>query len=473
MNQDEVLQLLAKALLGQSEKAVTSTPSTVFGHGDGGLFSTPGLDKSLFSALTLPMNTLESRLPAFPSNDEYPMFGIMTGVTASSGSNPEAPCDDPPTAGMMKMCTKSAPFGLFSRATRALDAKDFGRRTNRGEMLDLNLIGNPFAAQDSFAQSLAGFGNAARNDIAKAFYELGVAWSRDFATRIYAGNPANNTASDGYMEFWGLDALINTGYADAVTGTACPAADSIVHDWGSVDIADDAAGFVRTLTYMYRNLQFNARRMGLAPANIVLAMSWGLFYALTEIYPITYSTYRSTGLIPDNARLVVDSRAEREERDAMLNGEYLLIDGVRVPVIVDNSIVETDDGGAFTSSLYMIPMTVLGNIPSTYIEYFNWAVPGGALDATEALGIAGAFDVRDGGRFLIARDSHTWTCVQMAAWTKPRLVMRTPYLAGRIENVKYEPELKERDWNPTNPSYYKDGGRTSSPTINPSFLAIP
>ena len=69
---------------------------------------------------------------------------------------------------------------------------------------------------------MQGLSNVLNTEVAKAIFELGVAWSRDFAREIYTGNPTNNTSGGGRQYFYGLDTLINTGYRDAITGVACP-----------------------------------------------------------------------------------------------------------------------------------------------------------------------------------------------------------------------------------------------------------
>ena len=80
-------------------KAVSSTPNATYAHGPSGLFSSPGLSQPVFSAMLLPRLGLQELLPVRPSRDMNPLFGIMTGVTASTGSEPTGVCDDPPLTG--------------------------------------------------------------------------------------------------------------------------------------------------------------------------------------------------------------------------------------------------------------------------------------------------------------------------------------------------------------------------------------
>ena len=65
------------------------------------------------------------RLPVSENRFGSPLYGIITGVTATTdtGSPAEAtmgPCDDPPVAGLLKLCTQTVYFGRQSRQTRTL-----------------------------------------------------------------------------------------------------------------------------------------------------------------------------------------------------------------------------------------------------------------------------------------------------------------------------------------------------------------
>ena len=472
-------QTLASELLGQmnvrTKGLVSATPGATMGHGPGGLFSSPGLSRPVFSAMILPHLGIQNMIPVRPSRDFNPLHGIMTGVTASSGANPVGVCDDPPSAGLMKLCTHSFVFGRQSRQTKVYDLDTFGRLTNRGEFTDLQLFGNPLVNPNAGVPTMPGVANPAQalnNEIAKALFELAVSWSRDFARLTYAGTPTNNTAGGGYKEFYGLDTLINTGYRDAETGVACPAADSYVRSFGNLNIATNSAALVRELTIMYRNLNYLAAEAALIPVQWVISMRYSLFYEITEIWPCQYLSYRCT-LTSGSTQFInsADSNAMRDDmRGDMYNrtGQYLLIDGQRVPVVIDDAIAETEGlaGGSFSSGIYMVPLTVLGGIPVTFWEYFDYDVPGGALEASRIFAPDGSFYSTDNGRFMWARKPPTNYCVQLMSKTEPRLILETPYLAGRLTNVLYAPLSHERS--PfTDSDYFVDGGKVSN-SIAPS-----
>lgn len=488
MSQEINYNLLAASLIqnlgnGTARKAVSSSPTGVYGHGPGGLFSHPALMKPVVSAMILPRMGLQSMLPAYPSNFSNPLYGIFTGVTATTGSEPVGTCDDPPTAGLSKLCMHQFVFGRQSRQTRVFDIDRAGLLTDRGEHTDFEMIGTPWGDKGVGETSPSipggdGVDGIMSSEARKALWELTVAWSRDFAKETYSGNPQNNTAGGGRKYFYGLDTLINTGYKDAESGTLCPAADSIVQSFNNVEINGNGNTVVAVFTDVYRRLRFIASHAGLDPATWVICMSWGLFYALTDIWPCAYMTYRcSAGIFTAAQNQIVDSADLIKMRDDMrgniydYTNQYLLMDGQHVPVVIDDAITETVlPGASFSSTAYFVPITVLGGRKVTYFEYLNYDAPNGALAFAQRLAPDGMFYSTDAGRFLWHRKPPTNFCVQLLAKTEPRLLLLTPHIAARITNLKYTPLNHQRD--PfTDSSYYVNGGRTDRNGYGPSYYA--
>lgn len=477
-------QALATALIQLSQQGtrykgvVSSTVTGVNAHGRGGLFSSMGLSKQIFGAFVLPQRGLAARLPVRFSNETNPLYGLITGVTASSGSNPTNMCDDPKPAGTMKLCTHSFVFGWLSRSSRVFDIKTAGHVINRGEFTDLIVQGglNPESGMVPTLPGGPGLTSAASRSVMKALYELGVSWMVDFARLVYTGDPANNTAGGGYKEFYGLDKLINTGYRDAETGVLCPAADSIIESF-NLQIQTNATAIVRRISNIYRRLKYLASHANLAPVKWVLSMSNTLFYELTEIWPIAYSTTANT-VVPTNATLFVQDEAKLRMRDDMRGdmenyvGQYLMIDGERVEVIIDDAITETQAaGGLWNSDIYFVPMTVLGNTPVSFWEHFNFEGPGAAIEMASIMAPNGFYSASDGGRFLWERKAPNNGCVQVNVWTEPRVMLLTPYLAARLTDVLYTTVGKERAWDPADASFYVNGGRTAGDTTDPSYYS--
>lgn len=475
---------LAQALiaLASTTKAVSSTPrSSGYAHGLGGLLSAPGMSREIFNAMLLPHAGLAARLPSYPSNETHPLYGILTGVTAGSGSDPTGVCDDPPTAGLAKLCSMSYPFGRSSLMTPVFDIDRVGQTTNRGEYYDFQLVGDPFAAGDGKGAPTppAGLGMQGwlNNEVGKSMFELAVEWVRKYGPDVYTGNPTNNTSGGGRKYYHGLQRLVNTGYRDAETQVACPAADSIIHNFASANVTTANTNIVRLITSILRRLKINARGMGLMPVKWIIVMRETLFYELTEVWPCSFSTYRCANVFSTSQVLEVSAdRMQEMRRDMRGNmdsrtGQYLWIDDEKVEVVFDDLLTETAlANGAFNSDIYFLPETVIGGRRVLYMEYLNYDAPNGALAAARALAPDGSFFTTDGGRYLWHKKPPTNFCVQALVKAETRLILRTPQIAARLQNVAYTPLVHERDWSPTG-YYFANGGKTDRLGYGPSFYS--
>ena len=316
-----------------------------------------------------------------------------------------------------------------------------------------------------------GGGDTMNSEEGKAMFEFAVSWMRLYAPQLWTASPANNTAGGGYREFVGLDLQINTGHVDAETGVACPAADSIIKSMANLEASTNGATYVAQITNVYRRLKFIAERSGLLPARWVIAMRQSLFWILTDIWPCAYMSYRCspcTGTANNiDSAAAVGMRDDMRGNEANMTGQYLLIDGEKVQVVIDDGITETMNAGeSFNSSIYFVPVSVLGGTPVTDWEYFNFDGPNAAMDISK-IAPDGHFFTSDNGRFLWVRENNKW-CVTASAVSKPRIVLSVPYLAARLTNVRYTPLAHERDYN-TSASYYADGGRTNRDYFGPSY----
>jgi hypothetical protein len=190
-----------------------------------------------------------------------------------------------------------------------------------------------------------------------------------------------------------------------------------------------------------------------------------LFRTLTDYWPCVYASFRCNATANDENNNV-DGLAMRQMSDAMYTGNYLLIDGVRIPVITDDCLpIETNTTNAnvpnpcMSSDIFLLPFTVRGGRPVLYAEYFDFNGPNGVAEAVATGFATNDIMVADGGRFLITK-SRTYTCMQWEVLTKLRIRLLTPFLAGRLDNVVWCPLQMTRQAFPDNP-YYVDGGETS------------
>lgn len=436
----------------------TGTAQGNYLHGDIGLpgstptiFGFSGVEQDFFSTRIQPYG-ISGMLPAMGTIRTHPLFGYLTSFGAESGSNPTGVCDDPMTAGAVSTCLQTAQFGRYSYQTREFAIDQAGLQGNRGEFLDLRLVNDPlvnFSATGDITSppSSRGAFNF-RMEMATRMLELGVSFQNKLARQLWNGNPANNTSGSGYMEFPGLNILISTNKWDALTNTACPSLNSDIKNfnYNKVDaVSNDAGGgIVRTMSYMFRYLRNNSRRMNMDPVEWVIAMREELFYEITAIWPCAYMTTGCTTFTNNGVNsLVINANDQVAMRDDLRQNRYLMIDGIRVNVVLDDGITElssTDTNrigtGCFGSDVYFIPLTVKGGMAVTYFEFQDFQQ---TAMAEVAEGNLSSYFWTDGGRYLWHTKSPVNYCVQLTSMIKPRLVLRTPHLAGRIQNIVYCP----------------------------------
>lgn len=462
-----ILDALAKELAGYRTKALPSgSPVGPYINGPGGLFGVAGLNRDVIST-RVQARGLASILPARGTSEMQPLFPYITGFMAPTGSNPSGVCDDPQTAGPIKNCLQTAQFGRYSYQTREFEINRAGQRVNRGEFQDLQLV-NPIITDGDGITSpaSAGGGFSFLNEMATRMVEVGVSFQDKLVRQLYTGNPANNTAGGGYKEFPGLDILIGTTKVDAQNGTPCPSLRSDIKEFGYDNISSSGGQrIVNMLTYMMRMLRHNAERMNMGGTTWAITMRQALFWELTAVWPCAYMTYRCLAQDNTQTQLVVNANDQIAMRDAMRDGMYLLIDGVRYPVIIDDGIVEENRADSasipivgFASDIYIVPLTIRdGTMAATFLEYFDYSADNAAMDVAGVGGWSETFFWTDGGRYLWHRKPPLNWCVQMLAKIEPRLVLLTPHLAGRVTNVVYVPLQHERDAI-NEDDYFVDGG---------------
>ncbi len=452
--------------MGFKHTTPSGTPTTNYTSGPGGIFGVSGLERDVISTRIQPRG-LVGMLPARGTMRMNPLFAYLTGFQAETGTDPNGVCDDPMVAGLAKSCLQTAQFGRYSFMTKELELNRIGEQTDRGELLDLRMLNEPLLEQMGgvLQQNLAG-GFSLQREVQNAMQSVGISFQNKLIQQLYIGNPANNSAGGGYAEFPGLDILIGTDKVDAITQTACPSLDSDIKDFnfGKVDDLAANADIVEVVSYMWRSLRHNADRQNLNPATWVIAMRQELWYELTAIWPCAYFTWRCGFRAADTQdRANVDAPEMTRLRDRMREGMFLLIDGIQVPVVIDDGIVEESSAdnanipeANFASDIYFIPMTVAGGFAATHMEYKDYTQ--GAMPAVQD-GRLGSFFWTDGGRYLWHTKPPLNWCIQWLSKIETRVILRTPQLAGRITNVRYCPLQHTRDPFPDDP-YFVDGGET-------------
>lgn len=426
-------------------------------HGPGGLLGVSGLNKQIINAMIMPRG-IAGRIPVMKSVNTNELYPIFTGQLASSGSEPTEACAEWPTVGSFKTCRQTFPFGQQGRQSQVLNVKYAGQTINRGEFRDNVLLGQP--GGDTPTPGPINWQRAFQTEYEYKIAELFNGYARDYARNVYTGNAASTAGSQGYIQFNGLDRQIQTNKVDAITGVACPAVDSIVIDLAGTSINASGGTVYNILANVMLNLELLSQRLGME-VKWAIAGRQGLFWTLTNIWPCVYAT---TGCIAGSNVVHTGSLNEAVEmRDTMRSRPHLMIEGKEYEFIIDDTITETIAAGGvvgtYQSDLYILPLTVNGQ-PALFWEYFDMNAE--AVAAANAMAPGNYFSVLDNGRFLYVRQSPTHTCVQVEIIERPRLILLTPFLAARIQNLRYTYSVKERDWDPASP-YFVNGGSPTSP----------
>lgn len=456
-------------IIGARLKDSATTGLAIPPHGYNALWNQPGVEPGVISTLIMPRG-IERALTEMGhvQMSQYlnPVFQILTGQTAGSGSDPNGPCsEDVPIPGDLKVCNQTYPFGEFTMKTKPIRIDNAGTLINRSEPLDLRLLNNPFG--DAAQIVPTGDTNIFRNKLTKAVVELTTEFARKYAAVPITGNIINASYfSDGIYgsTFQGLDVLVNTGYTDTFTHQACPAADACVVSAAGMNIQANPGATVQRYIEQYRDRKYLAELVGVTDVQWAFLMRYQKFLALTDVWPCAYNTFRCYNAAPGGSSIVLDmSGAEQNAmREAMRKGMYLLIDGEHVPVIIDTTMPELNIGsGNFQSDTYLLPLksaTLGGQL--LYIDHFNYRGPFGMQMIINQLGPQDEYRVSPDGRFAIFFLGGTAFCKQVMVRTAKRLILRAPFLACKFEDERYSVYVHERNWEPGT-SFYEDGGLTS------------
>jgi hypothetical protein len=463
--QSAVAQGIEAGLKAYGTKAPATTPSATGQlHGVGGLFGVPGLDEDVISARVVPQG-ISSILPVFPDIYAFPEFAYITGIEEDGDDEPTTECATCPS-GTTESCIQSACWGYICRETKTMTISRGIDRINRGEF-DLRLandimgmdMGDPWLPQVGFDRA-----TLLQRQVVLGMLEVGALMQNALIPMIWQGNPANNIGT-GYAEFNGLDTLISVGKVDYHTGTTCPALDSDVKDFNYrfVNNVDANGNFrlVRWLSYLEQFVHSNARRMRMLPVEWAWVMREELWYELTEVWPLAYLSTRNIILTgATTTSLDIDASRVSDIRDAMREGMYLYTNGRRHRVVLDDGIFEhnsTNDAnlaaGQFASDIYLVPITYLGGRPATYLQHKDYRA--GMFDLSTAR-LSDEIWLSDAGRFLWTNERDKW-CFTLSGLVEPRVILRTPQLAGRLNHVAYEPLQHFRDPFQDSDYFYKGG----------------
>jgi hypothetical protein len=445
------LDFLAQYVLEKEDKTKqASTQTATLLHGPGGIFNVLGTDPTVVSAYVRPFQSIATVLPLVANNDTNPQYASFTGYTQDEGSQPVLVCDPAPTTDM-KSCYLTAQWGILRFDTKTIEPGQILKRVNRGDFTDLNLVGQVLGLENVTPAGLDGGQIISLVELA-AMVGAAAQSERQLVQDIWQGVVANQG------QFPGLDVQIATGQVDAKENQACPALDSDVKDFTYNEVGGtgkDIAEYLEMLEFFVRN---NADAATLE-VDWVFSMRPQLWQRLSQIWPIKYNSIPEDLMLAATTgnRITLDGQIMTRERDQMRRANVITINGTDYPVIADVGIAEDTNItngnlgiGQYSSSIYMVPTRVNGFAATErqYLDYREW---NGQIVRPDLQNFW-----TDDGVYSWATNSDYW-CHLFGLRTEQRIVLRTPQLAGRIDNVMYEP-LQHLRSPFTDSPYHVDGG---------------
>lgn len=446
----------------ESSKAAGASPTAVELHGLGSLFGSHSIEREVVTAHMRPFG-LGSLLPKIPTVFEQPFYAAITGVTDDSGAEASEPCDDNPRA-WMKSCDLTAQFGRVARDTGTIEIDKVMLKKNRGDFTDLRLYGDLLGMSGFTVDGLTS--DQILNIVTKAEMVIAaISMERLLSRHLWQGSIFNNAGA--YKEMPGLMYQVATGQMDAHTGTLCPALDSDVKNFGYQNVEDQNSlrDIVGHLQALEAYLWFNAESMGLTPVDFVLCLRPELWFLLSAIWPCAYNTNKCAVMDTPGIDPVpmVDATDMTGIRDAMRQGMFIDINGRRYPVVTDTGIYEENsqnsanvDPGFYASSIFLLPLKAAG-LRTLYMEHIDYK----AAQPDVALLRGRQPFWTDGGLYYWAMEDQKW-CYKLSVKTEMRVILRTPHLAGRIDDILYRPVQHFRSPYPDDP-YFEDGGVSMRP----------
>jgi hypothetical protein len=454
-------------LIGSGAKHDTSstTPTAQPMHGvypnnsaQYGPFTSVGARPGMFNA-TPRVRSIGQYIPLKKSVYRQEIIDVMTGVLAGTGNNVTTACAIGPKQGALKTCRQVYTFGSIHMSTQIVDITKVGQYLNRAdvprEIWNNASFNNPWLPQFEGIMGLTGTASQFRANM----FAFGVNLEWNVSPVHFKGVAGleDNTYRGVPRQWAGLDAMYKTGYTDP-TGAVCSALDSDVVSFNAAITGDDALGrsIVEAITDTIFGRKEKARALGMGSVTWALVMRPDAFRALTEIWACTYNTYRCAVPTADGYSLNIDAAGINAFRDDMFQNEYLLVDGERVPVILDDTISREVLGNNFyKSDIYLSPLNWQGQ-DLLYAEYFDQENPQ-AMEYANAFGFSGSNTITlNDGMYRVFR-YETGGCREFDFWSEVRIIQDAPFLAARLDDIQYRSYYKQTDPIPGS-SFYADGG---------------
>lgn len=428
-----------------------------------GLFGYPGVNPQMFATIVRANGSFARSLQVRTSPFLRERVEILTGVTAETGTNPANSCGTAVRAGNLKVCAQDFEFGKMLASTDTVELPEVGAYYTRA---DIDRQITPTGDLGPFAPDVVSQATNPNSQTWNQLYKLSISLGRQWEKALVQGNKNAAATGTGSLPYWirqfdGIDRLIRSGYTDAVSGVACAAADSrVVAFNANINGSNATLGtIVDAISDSFTGNMMALEDMGFGAESIAgyFLIHPRMWRPLTRIWPCAYQTSGCEIVNNNGQRVNVSAETQRNMQDDMYRGKYLLIDGVRIPVLMSWGVPITNVGNdQWTGSMYYVPQSINGELV-TYVEAFDM----GNSQQQEFANIVGPALSRpiNGGLYRIGQKAEPF-CVEYKLVAKPRLMFRGSFAAIRIDGITFFDRTRANS--PfVGESYHDNGGQSS------------
>lgn len=399
-----------------------------------GIFAGAGARPQRWSALQRPWS-LSSLLTPTASPYTNEILEIVTGQTAGGTTNATSFTGNPPTVGQLTVARQSYSWGSYYVKTDLNAIPLIGQLRDRadvpGEILNAGPRANPLIPDTMFGLP------DTRSQLRYELFRIGVDLERTMELVLINGSAGtDNNRTGWFSEFAGLDAQIKTGYTDSVSGIAAQAMDSSVNVFNA-DIGGTAAGgdgrtLYEMLADVWYGLKDRAQRIGVDVTYALVCRS-EVFWRLTEVVAYESPIFRNITAAAGTP-ITRDGGEVNAMRIEMQSGRFLYIGGERVPVVFSSGMEFTGLSNLnFKTDLFFVPLDSSQG-PCLRLEYYKMDNQYAAEYA--AFNDADSIRYLNNGMFIVGKRS-IGLATEFHFAARFRLILETPFLAARIDDVSF------------------------------------
>lgn len=413
------------------EAKATGVPNFQGAYRNTGLFGVCDTEAQLVTAFVGGGPSIIDDITWNGTEMEWTKWEALVDIT-QIGNQPATDCE-PCQRGELEVCELDTCFGQYCKSTPEVSLLKVGTKVPGA--VERQLVGNLPMMPESMR--LRG---RTLSPAEIMIVGLGYNLRREVQVQAWQGN-AGATTPPGYEQMNGLARLVNTGLVDSFNGQACGALDSDMKPYNACIGHPGAPNIVAYFAAIKRHIDFRWSRAGMDPDVLQRAiyMRRELWDCVAAAWPISYYAQAAGVTIGAGRVFMYQDERQRTMYDRIIDTQMLPIDGEWFPVRFDSGILGTyggGDGNRFHSDIYFLTLRA-GNSPVIYGEYQNFDATIRSLvthPAWKGIFSSGIISIIDGGRFL-THVNNVYVCVDAHIWTRPRILVKMPWLQGRITDV--------------------------------------